>query len=217
MRVFSWVLLLVLVFSIGRAESQELIQQIDDTTYEFGGLILNAADRTIRFPAAVNLGQGWIEVVLCTPRGKVHESLLVTDVTPLTLQTALIVLGYTPRHQPGIPPAAPDSLYLYVDCANDSGGRLERVESWIRDVQADRPMTAMAWEFCGSPIYPTGELAAEFEQTLIATFQLAAVVINNRSSRRDDSRYQVNEAVVPPKGTPLQLLIRPHPLPGEER
>ena len=40
-----------------------------------------------------------LEVLIATPRGKTHEALLVTDVDPQFIQTALLLIGLKPKPQ----------------------------------------------------------------------------------------------------------------------
>src|SRR6185503_8141895 len=64
--------------------------------FEIGKLRLDQAKGTISFPAAVNLREGPIEYLLVAEYGKIHESLLRTEVDPYSIQLALLLRGAQP-------------------------------------------------------------------------------------------------------------------------
>ncbi len=186
-------------------DDQAIVEKIDKNRYRIEQLILDAEQQVIEIPAKINMSKGLIEVLLCTPKGKVHESLLVTPVRPLVLQTALMIMGYIPLNNPGGQKVALDSFSIEIEL----NGKHFSAGELLWNQQLDQPVPDIPWIFVGSPIYPTGELAAEFEQTLIATYNLSCILANGLETRHDDTVYRVNETTVPPKGTPARIFIYP--------
>jgi hypothetical protein len=192
-------------------DDQAIVEKIDKNRYRIEQLILDAEQQVIEIPANINMSKGLIEVLLCTPKGKVHESLLVTPVRPLVLQTALMIMGYIPLNNPDGQKVALDSFSIEIELNGKRFGAGELL--WNQ--QLDQPVPDIPWIFVGSPIYPTGGLAAEFEQTLIATYNLSCILANGLETRHDDTVYRVNETTVPPKGTTARIFI--HPLNKEKQ
>jgi hypothetical protein len=75
------------------AREKETVRQTAPGLFEIGLLRLDQNRRTITFPAVVNLSQGPVEYLLVTDYGKIHESLLRTEVAPHHVQVALLLLG----------------------------------------------------------------------------------------------------------------------------
>ncbi|MGB9598126.1 MAG: YdjY domain-containing protein, partial [Candidatus Poribacteria bacterium] len=69
------------------------IIQISDGVYRLGKIDIDLNKKTVTLYGKINMTAGIIELLACTKIGKLHESLLVMDVEPIHLQTALILLG----------------------------------------------------------------------------------------------------------------------------
>jgi len=84
-----------ITFSQNIVDNSNTINKINDSVVLINNKItININARTISIPAAFHKIGGPIELVLCTKKGKSYESLLTTEVTPVELQTALLLLGY---------------------------------------------------------------------------------------------------------------------------
>ena len=64
-----------------------------DGNVELDGIVVDRARREVSFPAYVNMSRGQLELIVCSPVGRRHESLLLAEINPLKLQLALILLG----------------------------------------------------------------------------------------------------------------------------
>lgn len=192
--------------------TQSIIQQIDENKYKVGMAMLNAGEKSVTIPAKINMNKGLIEVLLCTKAGKTHESLLVTDCAPTHLMIGLITLGFNPMiNVDSIDTKShPDSFLIFVEWSNADKSTKRRAEELIWNDATKKPMRYTSWKFKGSPIYPNGQLAAEFEGTLISTYEMATILENNLPTRYDDTLYFINEKTAPPVGTEVQLIIQPY-------
>lgn len=189
----------------GQTDRRAIVEKLDKHRYRIEQLIMDAENKVIEIPARINMCKGLIEVLLCNPEGKVHESLLVTSVRPLVLQTALITMGYVPENNFSHQAVTADSFSIRVTWGDQS----VEVEDLLWNQQGDIAVDDIPWVFVGSPIYPDGQLAAEFEKTLIATYDLSSILANGLKTRMDDTVYIVNEKTVPSKGTSVRLYIQP--------
>ena len=68
-------------------------QQIAPGIFQLGPVRLNKAEQTVRFPAAVNMTNGLVEYFVVTGTGKLHESVLKTEVEPAQIHIAMLLLG----------------------------------------------------------------------------------------------------------------------------
>ena len=76
-------------------ENKPPIKELDAERVQIGDVILNRKTREIRFPAAVNMAGGeLLEFALVHTNGKVHESLLVTEVPATHINVAFKLLRY---------------------------------------------------------------------------------------------------------------------------
>lgn len=57
------------------------------------GLTINAKERCVDIEATVCLDRGALELIACTVKGKVHESIVSVEARPAHIHTALLLLG----------------------------------------------------------------------------------------------------------------------------
>ena len=63
---------------------------------DFQGIQIDKENRTVTFPAAINMDGGMLEYLIVTEMGKTHESLLSTKIQPYDIQVAMLLLGIKP-------------------------------------------------------------------------------------------------------------------------
>src|SRR4026208_208498 len=68
-------------------------QEVSPGIFQIGKVRIHKQNRTIEFPAVVNMKEGLPEYFLVSTRGKVHESVLRTDVDPYQVHVAMLLLG----------------------------------------------------------------------------------------------------------------------------
>lgn len=88
-------LLLLLALSLAKAEeADKKIRQISKFEYAIDQIRLDQKKQEISFPATVNMTEGLLEyLVVGIQSDKVHESLFVSESSPLNLNIALKLLG----------------------------------------------------------------------------------------------------------------------------
>ncbi|NTW34493.1 MAG: hypothetical protein HGB12_18040, partial [Bacteroidetes bacterium] len=107
-------------FSQNTVDNSNTFNKLNDSILIINNKIsININAKTISFPAIFHKIGGSIEVVLCTKKGKAYESLLTTEITPVELQTALLLLGYKSLENKVTDKKIKkfnktDSVYLYV-------------------------------------------------------------------------------------------------------
>ena len=189
------------------------IVQIGDEVYKLGKLELDLNKKTITMHGKVNMSAGLVEVFACTRIGKLHESVLVIDVEPIHLQTALILLGL--EYQEGAryqgDPLTPkgDKVTIWVEWSIDGVTKRHRAEDLVFDRVKQKPMEHTDWVFTGSRTN-NGIFMAQATGTLISTYRDPDTIIDNPlPGGADDTIYIVNSQIVPPKGTDVKVIITP--------
>jgi hypothetical protein len=251
-----WLLLLALQLACVAEERDEpalategeipRLRRVGPGLYRMGKLSLDARRREIRFRGLVNMDEGGpIELLACLPTGKTHESVLACPVEPLDLQTALLLLRFTPGRNPAVdykedsteresPPGSP--LRLFVEWrpeqTEDAGGtaqkdggdeskqRRVRAEALLLNVETEKPVDAGAWVFLGSR-FVRDQFGADLEGSLISTYHDPLAIVELATEEvNDDIFYAVNADLCPPVGTPVEVIIQPvpkkKPRPGDE-
>ena len=75
------------------AAADKEIVDLGGGRYQVGAAVIDTQSRSVQVTGRVNMDHGAVELLACTPAGKVHESVLCLDVEPYHLQVALLLLG----------------------------------------------------------------------------------------------------------------------------
>lgn len=186
------------------------IEKQADGTLRIGRVTVNTSERTISFPAAVNAHSGLIEYALVTKTGKVHESLLNTDIAPVDLHVAAVLLNFASSRGSAV------SSQVVIEVEWDTNGpkRRELLEDMIKlakDGQYGRegaPLAAVGWNYAGS-FLQGGMLAADREGSIITLIgDPVALLGNPRPDRVDDKVHVPNPARMPSLGMPVTVRLR---------
>ena len=168
------------------ADEASLLKQIGarkDTAGNIflGGAFIRKNDRTISFPGKINLREGVIEVLVSTRRGRMHESLIVTEVDPFHLQMALILAGYKngPR-ETGAP--------FRIEIVYGASKRV-RADEWLFDNTLRKPCEKWVYFFAGSS-FQDGVCLASQEGNLININSLDKNTILNASLDRETALHE---------------------------
>ena len=203
------------IVSLTKDTVQSPIIKLDSTTYKLGTLIIDSDRRSVKIPGFVNMQRGMIELLACGPGGKTHESVLVLDVIPYHLQVGLLLIGLNyvggldyqgdPRTPKG------DLVEVWVKWKNGERDTIVRGEDLVWDIPRKQHMEYTSWVFVGSKMVE-GKFMADVEKSLITTYHDPLSILDNPlPTGGDDELYKVNEQLVPPKGTPVEVTIRALP------
>ena len=197
--------------------------------YRLGSVTLDKTARQVRFSAAVNQIAGQVEYLLVGSQGKVHESVLRTDVDPTQVHTALLLLGVealidkSGAAKPQPPPSAIDASYLATAPlpagasvtllvrwhTTSTGPEVEcRAESLVENSAAKGPMSEGFWLYNGSLIVD-GRFQAATEKSFVAVITDPTALINNpRPGHEDETLWTAAESRLPPIGTAVEFIIQ---------
>ena len=204
------------------------LQQAAPGVYRLGGVTLNKNTRQVRFPAVVNQTAGPVEYLLVGTGGKIHESVLRTDVEPTHVHTAMLLLGLKPQTVEGVPPPAPpanlDAAYLAAAplppgvpvrlgvcwrSAEAPDALVEHpAESLLDDASTKAAMSPGGWLYNGS-LVAGGRFQAEVEKSFVAVVTDPAALVNNpRHGHDDETIWTAATARLPAVGTSVEFVIQ---------
>lgn len=208
-------------------KDQPAFKELDADRLQIGEVILNRKTREIRFPAAVNLaGEELLEFAIVHANGKVHESLLVTDISPTHLNLAFKLLRYpaSPELYPlmeedgsvsnEFPEVAEDvkagaRVQLGVEWEQNGRKRKAALHEWISHGSTTQAMPGSPWVYGGSLIYE-GKFQAEVSGNIAAIFLSNTALLNySGKDNQSDEVWLPFPGRVPPVGTKVIVSIAP--------
>ncbi len=202
------------------------VEKLDETRYQVGKIIFDQKTREIRFPAKVNMVKGSLEFLLVHENGKVHESLLMTDISPTHLNLAFTLLRYPPSRElyalpndhggasneyPEVPPDVKAGARIAIDLEWKEGEKIKRLpaHNLIQHTVKTTAMPAGPWLYGGSEFYD-GKFAPETSGDIIAIFTTNSALINYPGKDDDnDEVWAPYPQRVPPINTDVTVIITP--------
>ena len=190
------------------------VKEISPGIFEIGKVRLDQKKRTVSFPAAINMTNGPIEYALVTAVGKLHESVLRTDIDAAHLHVAALLLGakgaqtnYTVAYfdTNSIPG---EKINLFASWKEGPRDKKVRVEELVFNTQTKSPMVETNWVYNGSQIHD-GTFIAQRDGLIVSIISDPLALINNpRPGRENDEIWQVNTNLVPPISTKVEFSIQ---------
>ncbi len=194
--------------------SQPIIKELTPGVFQVGSVQLNKEERTITFPATLNMTNGPVEYLLVTSVGKLHESVLRTTVDPMHIHLAALLLGakgagtnltvqqFNTKEIPG------EKTALSLSWASASSDKSLRAEECVLNSSTGQRMSQGAWVYNGSQVHG-GALVAQRDGLVISIMSDPLALINNpRPGRENDEIWQVNSNSVPPLNSPVKFEIQ---------
>lgn len=189
--------------------------------------MINQKNREISFPVELSPAEDIIEYLLVTEMGKIHETLLTTDISPLHLNIAIKLLGYKEskelfrvldadyRHtdqfheeDEATKTAARFDIFLNWD---ENGENKEyHVNHFIKNTVTKKHARIQPFIYGGSYLL-NGRFKAEMTGDIIAVFTDRGSIANfSNEGHEDDTIWYPNSELFPPADTKLTLTIKPH-------
>lgn len=184
------------------------------------------ARQTIEVDARVVMRAGPLELLVCTPGTREHESVLVINASATHVYQAMGLIGLTPgspvRYDESsdklIAPTG-DRLQLLIRHQRDGKPFTHPAGRWLADAESRQRIESIDWVFAGSRRTPEGSraveggrLAVESEGTVVALvdFDSALITVSSLHTSANEALWIVaNTDAIPPIGTPCTLIIRP--------
>ena len=179
-----------------------------------GTVALDPVARWVVATGFVNQVEGAIELLICGPGGKTHESIFVMQVNPLDLQTALLLLDLEPgppRAELGEGPPRGPRVDIWVRWTDAAGStHTHPAETFAYNIETGRVLPHTGWAFTGS-VMVDGQFKALAEESIAASYWDPWAILNILNEvGADDELLAVNRARVPPLHTPITFILVPH-------
>lgn len=198
------------------------VAKIGESRYRLGLVEFDAKTREVRLPVVVNMREGGpIEYLLVHEQGKVHESILVTEASPLHLHLAMKLLRYRSGHGDVFNRLLPEDAVeseggkaadrgeAVVFEFSPEGGAAVPVHELVVDGERADAMSPGAWTFTGSTV-EEGSYMAEAEGSIVAIYLDHLAMFNMTREGADiDERWGARTSAIPEIGTKGWLTIRP--------
>ncbi len=199
------------------------IKQLPNGQFQLGQITFDAQSREISFPARVEQTRAIIEYVLVLSKGKIHESLFVTDITPSQLNVVLKLLNYKESKElfPIITEAQAGEQLHEVPLETRKQARLEvfvtlqnprrtlALHELITHNHTKADMTPTDYVNGGSYL-ENGTYLADRNGDIIALLTDSAAMLNYPGEDRlDDTLWVPNTKRLPEYGSPVTITLKP--------
>jgi len=191
------------------ARLAELGVQVRGEKLTIGLVELDRAKHTVSFPAKVQMSSGVIEYFLVHAKGKVHETLFVTDAQPQDIHVACLLAGFGGnKDHPPVPVA--------IEASWETNGPPRHVPAEnLVAIAKDHPQGTSGghlepgpWNYTGSTMDAAG-FAATREGSIVSLISdPAALVSNPRPGRVDDTMHVPNAGLLPSAGVPVRIMLQ---------
>lgn len=206
----------------GRLDRQGLAAFAPGIEVETGRrLVLHGRINLDRGPVDPSFG---LEVLASLPEGRLHEALIRLDAADaVAIKTAALAALDLPDGVQVEPaagePARGRPVAITVHWTDADGvGRLLPASRLVRDRRTDRALPAWPWVWSGSVLATYQDRSGGTKRRLAAGEDGCIVAIHDENGSslascplidpREDRRWEVNTALVPPSGTRVALVLR---------
>lgn len=208
------------------APAKPEIEKLDATRYRIGDVTFDEQTREIRFPATVNMKEGFLEFLIVHEHGAVHESLFRTHVSPTHINLALTLLRYKASKEfyriPKEDGMLSDKFYevpeetkraarleILVEFEKDGVTKRLSANDWVRHETTAKAMPPSSWVYGGSDFYK-GNFIPEGSGQIAAIYITDTALINYPGTdNTNDEVWTVMTERVPDIETKVTIVIAP--------
>jgi hypothetical protein len=207
-------------------EPKPSVEKLGATQFRIGAIHFDSKTREIRFPASVNMNKDLLEFLIVHKNGKVHESLLKTEISATDLNVAFTLLRYKPSAElyaepssaddptakfPAVPEDVRKAARIHIEVEWKDGENLRKVpiNEWVQHASTGSTMPSGPWVYGGSEIVD-GKFQAETTGDIAAIYLSRSALINfPGKDNQDDTVWFVYPKRVPALDSPVTVIISP--------
>lgn len=191
-----------------------------------GGLWVDRDRKRVYVDGYVAITRGALEMLACPIGTKEHESIVATLAKSSEVHAALLAVGAqqgTPvRFRPEFLPPTGQVIRVWVTW-RDKDGKFRAVDAreWIQDYETEKAMSA-EFVFAGSDFWKDPADGKEYyradagDMICVSNFVSAMIDVSiNSSADADSLQYIPFEEKIPPRYTPVRLVLVPVPQPTD--
>jgi hypothetical protein len=189
--------------------------------FELGKVTFDKIDRSVTFPAVVNMRGGLMEYFLVTTYGKTHESVFRTEAEPYHIHVAMLLLdargagGQTPAaglagpiEQPGLMRIGGDEVSLEVSWTTDGKRVRHAAHELVFNRSEKATMARGPWIYNGSAVID-GLFVAQRDGSIIALIADPYALVNNpRRGYDNDEIWAAHTDRLPELNHPVHITLR---------
>ena len=179
-----------------------------------GRVQVDPLTKTVIATGFVNQVEGLVELLVCGPGGKRHESVFVLQSAAADLQSALLLIGATngpAMTEMGKGPPSGRAVTIEVQTGAPGTGVVQSAAVFLRHTEKGVLPADTPWVFTGS-VLEQGEFKAAVEESFVASYWDPWAIINIGSPLgAEDDFLAVNRELIPAIETPVTLLFRCRP------
>lgn len=214
--------------SLTQAEEQKKpeVKKLGESLYQIGKIHFDSSKSEIYIPTTLHHDKVIMEYVLCTDKGKVHETLLTTDISPFNLNVVFKLLSFQESkelfpilNKDYIPT---DKLHTATEDQQQHSKFSMSVNWEIDGEKVSHPIEALfshtngsgstmptaPWVYGGSYMH-NGQYRPDVNGDIIAILTDRTAIANyGGDTRNDDTLWVPNKEILPPVGTPIILTLK---------
>lgn len=234
MRIFPSIVLLTLFLSPFllaeenvAAPAKPEIKKLNDHEFQIGKVRLNKKTREITFGAGINLVDRPLEYLLVNGKGKVHEALCITDISPFHLNIAMKLLGFKEskelfeivdeEYRPTgqffkVPDEIKKAARLDLFIEWKQGDKIIRklINELIYNPVTEKTMQPGPWLYTGSYMH-NGQFKAEVAGDLFAIHPRQPPLVSYPGKdHAGENAWLTDPKVTPEEGTVVKFTLKPH-------
>ncbi|MHC5110006.1 MAG: YdjY domain-containing protein [Planctomycetota bacterium] len=182
------------------------------------GVTIDWTRKQVEVETTVVLREGPLELVVCTPGTREHESILVTKAAPARIYQAMGLVGLEPgspvrydkANEKLIPPSG---QRLELEVSYQSGGKQHQhpIDRWLLDAKGKKPGKKVRWVFAGSLVLDDGRFGADADGTVVCVvdFMTGLIAVDTLHVADNDALWlMANPKTIPPAKTDVRLIIK---------
>lgn len=174
--------------------------------------------RAVVVGGRVALDRGLLEFFACPAETKEHESVVAVNSSARLVHAALLAVGMEPgkpvSFDPVYAPASGPRVRITMRWTDSDGAEREAdARTWIRDTRSGEEL-ATDWVFAGSAFWTDPADGREYYQAdggdlvCVSNFPTATLDLPIESSQSNEALlFEVFEKRVPPRGTPVEMVL----------
>ena len=227
-RVFCVVCVSVVLLAAGAVSGQATQPSTQPTVGhgpQWPGVRLDLAAGHVEIEAeVVHQEAKWLELLVCSPGSREHETILTSPAKPSHIHLALLALGLEPgspidsrRTAEGLAVVPPTGPKVELFCLWEIDGEPHRApaNTWVRHQETGEPLAGNAWLFAGSEFHQhEGRrlYMADLNGTIVSLVNFGDDLLTRpttTTNRTDEQAWGTNAEAIPPVGTAVTLRLVP--------
>ena len=199
LRCFSIGLFFLFPLFLSAEEAKPSVEKLSPTLFKLKEITFDSGTREIRFPAQVNQIKDLLEYLIVHKNGKIHESLLKTEISPTDLNLAFTLL----RFLPGSP------LQIHVEWQDGENLRKVPINEWIQHISTGNAMPHGPWKYA-APEITEGRFPPEFTGDIATIIVAEGALIHYPGKDNDnDTVWFVFPKRTPPLDSKVTVILFP--------